>query len=81
MSLIDIKQHMMKVKMATLSSLCILFNRDADTLRFLLQHWMRKGCIKQCVKNSDCGSRCFKCPSGSTEIYEWVDGVTGIAIT
>jgi putative ferrous iron transport protein C len=72
MSLIDIKQHMMRVKMATLGSLCILFKVEPDTLRSLLQHWMRKGKIRQCMKEPACGSRCFKCPGTTTEIYEWV---------
>jgi len=73
MSLVAIKQHMMTVKMATLASLCILFNTEADTLRCMLQHWISKGKIRQCLKKPACGSRCFKCPSETTEIYEWVD--------
>ena len=72
MSLLDIKHHMMQVKIATLSSLCLLFNRDAETLRCMLQHWVRKGCLKQCTKKLACGSKCFKCPTAATEIYEWV---------
>lgn len=73
MSLIAIKQHMMQVKMATLASLCILFNAEADTLRCMLQHWVNKGKIRQCLKKPACGSRCFKCPSDVTEIYEWIE--------
>lgn len=74
LSLITIKQHMMKVKMATLGSLCLIFQSDAETLRCMLQHWMQKGRIRQCTKQPACGSKCFKCPSTSTEIYEWVMG-------
>jgi hypothetical protein len=80
MSLIDIKQHMMKVRMATLGSLCSLFKSDPETVRCMLQHWIRKGRIRQCMKTPACGSRCFKCPSQVTEIYEWVDGTAGLAI-
>lgn len=80
MSLLDIKQHMIRVKVATLGSLCNLFNMDAETLRCMLQHWMKKGKIRQCVKKPACGSQCFKCSSLATEIYEWVDGSSGIAI-
>jgi hypothetical protein len=79
MNLIEIKQHMMQVKMATLSSLCILFNTDADTLRCRLQHWVNKGKIRQCTKKPACGSRCFKCPTSVTEIYEWVDITPALA--
>jgi len=80
MNLMEIKQHMMQVKTATLSSLCILFNTDAETLRSRLAHWVRKGRLKQCTKQPACGSRCFKCPTSVTEVYEWVDVTTHIGI-
>lgn len=73
MSLLAIKQHMRQVKMATLASLCNLFKVDADMMRCLLAHWMHKGKVKKCLKTPACGSKCFKCPTLSTEIYEWVD--------
>ena len=72
MSLIAIKAHMLTVKFATLNSLCLLFNADAEQLRCMLQHWIRKGKIRQCVQQSACGTRCFKCPTAVTEMYEWV---------
>ena len=74
MSLIDIKQHMMRVRMATLGSLCTLFNADAERMRCLLQHWISKGKIRQCTKKPECGSKCFQCPASVTELYEWVEG-------
>jgi putative ferrous iron transport protein C len=73
MNLMDIKNHMMQVKMATLGSLCSLFKTDPDTLRCMIKHWMNKGKIRLCAKKPACGSKCFKCPSAVTEIYEWVD--------
>ncbi|VVC75203.1 hypothetical protein AQUSIP_04900 [Aquicella siphonis] len=80
MTLMEIKSHMMQVKVTTLGSLCSLFKTDPDTLRCLLSHWIKKGKIRQCVKKPACGTQCFKCPSAVTEIYEWVDATTGIAI-
>lgn len=73
MSLLAIKQHMVQVKMATLGSLCSLFHADPDTVRCMLTHWVRKGKIRKCLKTPVCGSKCFKCPSEVTEIYEWMD--------
>ena len=73
MSLLDIKQHMMKVKIATLGSLCALFKVDPDTLRLLLSHWIRKGKIRSCMRKPACGSQCFKCPTIATEMYEWIE--------
>lgn len=80
MSLLDIKQYMMQVKIASLDSLSKWFKADPEVLRCMLQHWMQKGKIRQCKKKPACGSKCFQCPTLTTEIYEWVDGMSGIAI-
>ena len=73
MSLIAIKQHMMQVKFASLSSLCAVFATDADTMRCRLSHWERKGRIKKCLKTAACGTKCFKCQIPSVELYEWLN--------
>lgn len=73
MSLIALKHHMCKVRMATLTSLCSLFGADPDTMRCFLRHWMQKGKIRECQKKPACGTQCFKCPAASLEWYEWVD--------
>lgn len=73
MNLIAIKEYMMKVRITSLSTLCHVFNADADTMRCRLSHWIRKGKIKQCVKTQACGIKCFKCQIVTTELYEWLD--------
>lgn len=75
MSLVDIKNHMMRVKITTLGSLCSLFNKDAETIRCMLSHWIRKGRVRQCQRQPECGSKCSKCPTAMTEMYEWVEAV------
>lgn len=72
-SLLEIKSYMMQVKMASLASLCTIFNADAERLRCMLNHWMQKGKIRKCLKEPACGSQCFKCPTTTTEMYEWID--------
>lgn len=72
MNLLDIKSHMMQVRMASLSSLCVYFNSDAEVLRGMLSHWVRKGKMRQCSKTPQCGVKCGKCSPLLTEIYEWV---------
>jgi putative ferrous iron transport protein C len=74
MTLIEIKQHMKQVRMATLGSLCSLFQVEPDTIRCMMSHWVRKGSVRQCTKEPACGSRCFKCPATTTEVYEWIEG-------
>jgi putative ferrous iron transport protein C len=73
MNLLEIKQYMLRVRVATLGHLCSVFHTDPETLRSMLSHWMRKGNIRQCLKTPACGSKCFKCPAMNTEQYEWVD--------
>jgi len=72
MSLLAIKQYLMKVKIASLATLSLYFNADPDTLRHMLKHWVRKGCVRQCMKTPACGTSCGKCSLLVTEIYEWV---------
>lgn len=73
MSLVEIKNHMMQVRIATLGSLCILFKAEPETIRCMLMHWIKKGKVRQCMKKPACGSKCFKCTTLTTEIYEWID--------
>ncbi len=65
MSLLAIKEHMMQVKIASLSTLCACLNTDADVLRHMLTHWERKGKIRKFTKTPACGSQCSNCPAGS----------------
>lgn len=75
MSLIAIKQHLTTVRLTSLGNLCTVFGCDADTMRCMLRHWMQKGCVRQCTREPACGSKCFKCPTASVELYEWVGQV------
>jgi putative ferrous iron transport protein C len=72
MSLLEIKKYLMQVKIASLESIAAYFKCDADCLRQMLQHWVRKGCVRQCKKTSNCGVKCNQCKPYAIEIYEWV---------
>jgi len=72
MSLLEIKRYLMQVKIASLTSLCTYFNCDADVLRGMLAHWVRKGCVRQGLKTPACGKKCGQCTIPLTEIYEWI---------
>lgn len=73
MSLLVIKSHMMQVKMTSLDNLCRLLQLDAESVRCMLSHWIKKGKIRPCKKKSACGKTCFQCPSASIELYEWAE--------
>jgi putative ferrous iron transport protein C len=72
MNLIEIKHYLMNVKLTSLASLSLYFNAEPDVLRQMLNHWVRKGCVRQCLKTPACGVKCGKCSPATTEIYEWV---------
>ncbi|MCD6039200.1 MAG: hypothetical protein K0S27_600 [Gammaproteobacteria bacterium] len=72
MNLLDLKHYLMRVKMASLSSLCSYFNGDEELIRQMLRHWVRKGKVRQCKKAANCGVQCMQCRPSFTEIYEWV---------
>jgi putative ferrous iron transport protein C len=72
MGLLDIKNYLMQVKVASLPHLCAYFKCDADLLRNMMCHWLRKGCIRKFTSNPACGKQCHKCDVPAAEIYEWV---------
>ena len=72
MSLVDLKKYLQQVRISSLSTISAYFNAEPDTLRQMLGHWIRKGCIKQCMKTPACATVCGKCSPLTTEIYEWV---------
>jgi hypothetical protein len=72
MSLLEIKNYLMQVKVASLSHLCVYFNCDSELLRNMMCHWQRKGCVRKFTKTPACGGQCNKCTPPVTEIYEWV---------
>jgi putative ferrous iron transport protein C len=72
MSLLEIKQYLMQVKMASLANISAYFQCDADCLRQMLQHWVQKGCVRQCKKTVNCGVKCMQCQPHMIEMYEWV---------
>lgn len=72
MSLIDIKKYLMQVKIVSLASISVYFNVEPNLMRDMLNHWIRKGCVKQCLRTNSCGTKCVKCKPELTEIYEWL---------
>lgn len=72
MGLLELKNYLMRVKLASLSSLSAYFNCEADLLRHMLEHWIRKGCVRKCLRTPACGTQCGQCSEFATEIYEWV---------
>lgn len=77
MSLLEIKNYLQQVKIASIEKLSAHFKCDSGVLRNMMSHWLRKGCIRQFVQSSACGKTCGKCATPPVvEIYEWIDSAT-----
>jgi hypothetical protein len=73
MSLLEIKRYLMRVRVATLTQLCHIFNASPQTMRCLLEHLVLSGKVRQCKKRPACGTKCAQCPTDATLMYEWLD--------
>ena len=73
MSLIEVKNYLQKVRLATVSHLAQFFQVKPQMVRCLLQHLVMTGKVRVCTKNPACGTKCGKCPKEMLEIYEWLE--------
>ena len=72
MSLLEIRDYLAQARMASLATLCSYFKCEAELLRQMLEHWVRKGKVRKFNREMACGGKCTQCGSCATEIYEWM---------
>ena len=72
MILSELKDYLAKTKVSSMFELQLHFNTDAEVLRDMLEHWIRKGKIKKTKRSVKCGS-CQQCNPLMTELYEWIE--------
>lgn len=70
--LLEIKRYLSEKKTANLQELSLRFKKQPDTMRCMLQHWMRKGKICRAAQPVGCGSKCQLCKPTIAEVYSWV---------
>ena len=72
MILAEVRDYLAERGRAPLSDLCAKFAMDNETLRPMLEHWVRKGRLRHIApaEKGKCGSCCCSC--SEPEIYEWV---------
>ncbi len=73
MILLAIKEYIKTHKWVSLQHLALYFQRDPDTMRQMLGHWLRKGVICKTLKSASCGVQCSACQPSVTEMYFWSD--------
>lgn len=72
MSLLAIRDYLIKNKAASLKALSQHFQCDIELLRQMMRHWIQKGCVRCFTRTPLCGSRCGQCPLAEVELYEWL---------
>jgi hypothetical protein len=72
MILAEVRDYLATRGRAPLTDLTARFQVDADALRAMLEHWIRKGRLRRIdVGGSACGG-CCSCADKLPEVYEWV---------
>jgi len=69
--LLEVKDYIKQRKLVNLQDLALRFQRDPDTMREILGHWLRKGVIHKAAKPAGCGVSCGSCKPSVAEVYCW----------
>lgn len=78
MTLIELKQHLQTVRIATLAGLCAIFKMEPTTIQPMLDFWIKKGVLRRCQNPTNCQSACsscLQCGIQKNDYYEWVVSV------
>ena len=67
----EIRTYLSKRGRAPIGDLVNHFDADADAIRGMLGHFIRKGHVRRLEGAGDC-SGCNKCDAFTFEAYEWV---------
>ncbi|MCB1826836.1 MAG: FeoC-like transcriptional regulator [Coxiellaceae bacterium] len=71
--LLEVKDYIKQRKWVNLQDLSQHFQRDPETMREMVAHWLRKGVVRRVPKPSGCGVKCGACKPSSAEVYCWCD--------
>ncbi len=71
MMLTQLKTILRAHRFMNLYELSQLLQAQPEVVREMLQHWIRKGCVRKCPTAESCGSKCVKCSPLMLECYEW----------
>lgn len=71
MDLITVRKYLQERKIATLQDIAFHFGVDADTIRPLLEVWIKKGKLRRIADISDACRCCSKCDPQKIETYQW----------
>ena len=72
MILTELKSYLIKNNRATLTDISHHFDIAPDAVKGMLEHWIRKGKVRQ-IEGSVCNKGCCQCNPANLEIYEWIE--------
>jgi len=71
--LTEIRQYCTGRGVVSLHDLKVHFRVEADVMRRMLEHWIRKGRLRKYRPCGGCGSSCGGCNPELSEFYQWLD--------
>jgi DeoR/GlpR family transcriptional regulator of sugar metabolism len=73
MDLIQLKHYLRERKIVPLQDVALHFKAEIETVRPLLETWMKKGKLQK--QNGSLGAckGCCKCDPATIELYEWIE--------
>ena len=71
--LMQIRDYCAQRGLVSLQDLVMHFQVEADVMRQMLEHWIRKGTVCKHMPCGTCGSGCGSCNAALSEFYQWVD--------
>ncbi|MDQ8039687.1 MAG: FeoC-like transcriptional regulator [Rickettsiella sp.] len=74
-SLLDLKNFIAEKKSVNLSLLLQTFQTSKEDILAILDHLIRKGCVKKCLKTPACATQCFKCQPENFALYQWIEPI------
>ena len=72
MILLEVRNFFNAKPSANLMELSYHFQKTPDTMRFILEHWIRKGRLRITAKPAGCGTKCLSCKEEYAETYIWI---------
>jgi len=73
MDLIQLKHYLRDRKIVPLQDVALHFKTDIESVRPLLETWMKKGKLQKQTGSLGACKGCCKCDPATIEIYEWIE--------
>lgn len=74
MILSELKEYLKQNGQVSLSDVAVRFDISESAAQGMLEHWERKGLIRQVEHEAcrcSCGRKCASCPMNCSKTYQW----------